>query len=63
MVRICEIVHSYTLEFGYHSNNFIFELPEASNTTDIGYVEDDIENFKSSLYKKGPPTYTIPIFH
>ena len=33
-----------------------------SDKNTYGYIDDDVENIKSDLYKNGPPFYTIEIF-
>lgn len=61
-----KIIHSYTLECGFHCSNYLTELPYSSNVhrkfnvqnRNYQYVEDDLENVKSDLYTNGPPYYT-----
>lgn len=60
------IIYSYTLECGYHSNNYCFELPIPYNVhkkySHKGYTECDSEYFGSDIYKRGPPLYTPKIY-
>ena len=66
MQKLCDIMHSYTLELGYHQNNYVYDLPYVSNTHrkngNYGYIEDECENYNTEMYKRGPPLYTIQIF-
>lgn len=49
------IVHSYTLECGFHCSNYMTELPPAANSDkrpngQPEFVQDETENINSPIY-------------
>ena len=67
--RLCNIIHSYTLECGFHQSNDANELAppiqsdkKYGNDKQYSFVEDSIEDVKGSIYQNGPPLYTVEIF-
>lgn len=64
--KICGIVHSYTLECGFHCSNYLNDLAYASNIHrkigNYGYTEDETENVNSEFYKKNHLYYTPEVF-
>jgi len=55
--KMTNIIHSYTLECGFHSSNFLNSLSVCSNIhrkfRNYRYVDDETENVNSEIYKKG----------
>lgn len=60
------LIHSYTLECGFHTSTFVNQIPPAAFThrkyNGAGFEEDEIDNPNSDLYKLGPPLYTTQIY-
>ncbi|KRX01295.1 hypothetical protein PPERSA_11742 [Pseudocohnilembus persalinus] len=70
LYKIGNLIHSYTLECGFHMSNIIQELASPSQTNkkfteknkQYGFVEDEYENVHGEVYRNGAPFYNPQIF-
>lgn len=66
--RMSNIIHSYTLECGFHYSNTLNRVVHpkqghtSSNKANITYRETDVTNIDSQVYKENPPYYTIEMY-
>ena len=61
--KLTGIIHSYTLECGFHSSNFLNALMPCNNIhrkiKNYKYIDDDTENINSEIYKKKNYFYNV----
>ena len=64
--KITNIIHSYTLECGFHCSNFLNTLKPCTNihrkNKGYKYLDDELDNINSDIYKKNNYYYNIPMY-